>query len=224
MSNAGPLALIGGAEWQEGCDFDTRLLEASGGSQVLIVPTAAAYEQPLRAVDTARRWFEALGGNVTGLEVYVRREAEMPENAELVRNARFIYLSGGSPLHLQSVLKGSAVYAALVEAWESGAVVAGSSAGAMVLGDPMVDPRGGAFTLGLGMVPKLAVVPHWDRWTDDKARRLTQLAPVDVTLAEIEERTALIRWADGTWESAGVGSVTLSRAGEKVELSELSST
>ena len=58
--------------------------------------------------------------------------------------------AGGSPMHLRSVLKGSAVLAALREAWRGGAVVAGSSAGAMVLTDPMVDPRGGALTVGLG--------------------------------------------------------------------------
>jgi len=37
---------------------------------------------------------------------------------------------------------------ALLDTWRRGAVVAGSSAGAMVLTDPMVDPRGGALTVG----------------------------------------------------------------------------
>ena len=64
-------------------------------------------------------------------------------------------------MHLISVLKASAVWEALLEAWRGGCVVAGSSAGAMVLTDPMVDPRGGALTVGLGMVEQLAVIPHF---------------------------------------------------------------
>jgi cyanophycinase len=63
--------------------------------------------------------------------------------AAVVRAARFIYIAGGSPLHLKSVLKGSATFDALREAWSGGAVVAGSAAGAMVLTDPMVDPAAG---------------------------------------------------------------------------------
>ena len=62
-------------------------------------------------------------------------------------------------MHLRSVLKETPLWEAIVEAVGSGGVVAGSMAGAMVLTDPMVDPRGGAFTLGLGLVRGLAVIP-----------------------------------------------------------------
>ena len=37
----------------------------------------------------------------------------------------------------------------------------------MVLTDPMVDPRGGALTLGLGLVDNLTVVPHFGDEHDD---------------------------------------------------------
>ena len=43
---SGVLALVGGAEWREGCTFDAQLLEASGGRDVTVLPTAAAYEHP----------------------------------------------------------------------------------------------------------------------------------------------------------------------------------
>ena len=58
-----------------------------------------------------------------------------------------------------------------------GAVLAGTAAGAMVLCDPMVDPRGGAFTVGLDLIEQVAVVPHFDDWSDDKRRRTLQIAP-----------------------------------------------
>src|SRR5262249_12824510 len=131
----GPLALVGGAEWTEGCDFDAHLWEASGRAEVVVLPTAAAYEHPERAVDVANKWFADLGATVQGLMSLNRRDAEQVHFVRQVREAKFLYLSGGSPLHLRSVLKDSPVWGALLEAWHHGAVVAGSSAGAMVLGD-----------------------------------------------------------------------------------------
>ena len=53
---AGVLALVGGNEWQEKCTFDRDLLEASGGNEVVVLPTAAAYEHPERSVEHAQRW------------------------------------------------------------------------------------------------------------------------------------------------------------------------
>jgi cyanophycinase len=205
----GPLLLVGGAEWQEGCDFDAQAVEAAGRPEVLILPTAAAYEHPERAVETAAAWFRSLGASARGLEVLRRPDAEDLDKAAIVRQARFIYLGGGSPLHLRSVLKDSAVWNAIVEAWHDGATVAGSSAGAMVLTDPMVDPRGGAFTLGLGLCEQIAVVPHFDQWSHDKTRRTLALAPKGVPLVGIDERTAVIRDPSGTWTASGAGKVSV---------------
>jgi cyanophycinase len=207
MDKIGLLALVGGSEWTEGCTFDAGLLAASGGNEVLVLPTAAAYQHPERVVLEAAEWFEPLGGQVEGLMVLDRASANDPGMAAVVRSARFVYLAGGSPLHLKSVLKGSATFEALREAWSSGAVVAGSSAGAMVLTDPMVDPRGGALTVGLGLVDQLAVVPHFGDGTDDvhgqKLERTVALAPDGLPVVGLPERTALLRDSDGTWRHEG---------------------
>ena len=157
----GILALVGGGEWQEGCAFDEEFLAASGSDQVLVLPTAAAYEHPERAVVAAGEWFAPLGGRVEGLMVLSRADAEDDGAAAVMRNARFVYLVGGSPMHVRSVLKNSTVWNALVEAWQGGAVVVGSSGAAMALTDPMVDARGGGLTIGLGLVTGVAVVPHF---------------------------------------------------------------
>ena len=217
---SGPLLLVGGAEWREGCTFDAEALEAAGNPEVLILPTAAAYEHPQRAVEWAQRWFSSLGGRARGLEVLRRADAEREDLAAEVRAARFVYLGGGSPLHLRSVLKDSPVWEALVAAWGDGATVAGSSAGAMVLTDPMVDPRGGAFTLGLGLCSQLAVIPHFDAWSEDKARRTLELAPAGLPLVGIDERTALIKDARG-WRVSGAGRVQVYVDGGEADLTRL---
>jgi cyanophycinase len=201
--SGGVLALVGGAEWTDGCDFDEELLRLSGGSEVVVLPTAAAFENPDLAVEHASRWFARLGGNVTGLRVLQRRDALDPANADAVRAASFVYLSGGSPLHLRSVLKGTPLWDALVDTWGAGAVVAGSSAGAMVLCDPMVDPRGGAFTVGLGMITDLAVLPHAEPDVAAHHKRTFELADDGLVLAAIPERAALLRDRDGAWRAVG---------------------
>ncbi len=218
---AGLLALVGGGEWQAGTGYDAELLERSGADEVLVLPTAAAYEQPDRVVATAEKWFSSLGSRARGLMVLRHADANKEVNAAAVAQARFIYLSGGSPLHLLSVLKGSLVFEALANAWRHGAVVAGSSAGAMVLVDPMVDPRGGAFTVGLGLVEQLAVVPHHDSGASHHFWRTLELAPAGIPIAGIPEHTALIREPDGSWRSAGEGHVTVYLDGVQAGLEAL---
>ena len=59
--------------------------------EVLVLPTAAAYEHPGRAVETAEKWFSSLGGRARGLMVLRHAEANDEANAAVVRR---------SPLHL----------------------------------------------------------------------------------------------------------------------------
>lgn len=217
----GTLALVGGAEWRAGCDFDRELLETSGGREVLVLPTAAAYEHPDRVVEAAERWFDELGATVRALRVLTRPDAVDEANVPPIADATFIYLSGGSPMHLRSVLKDSPVWDALVAAWQRGAVLAGSGSGAMVLCDPMVDPRGGAITLGLGLIEQVAVIPHHDTWSEDKAKRTLRIAPKGLPIVGIDERTALVRDPDGGWRTAGAGRVAVYVDGHPAELSAL---
>lgn len=214
----GTLALVGGAEWRAGCEFDRDLLARSGADEVLVLPTGAAFEQPDRLLEVASRWFADLGASVRPHRVLTRADALDPANVEPIRAARFVYVAGSSPMHLRSVLKDSPVWDALVAAWQGGATLAGTSAGAMVLCDPMVDPRGGALTLGLGLLPQLAVIPHFDTWSEDKAKRTVKIAPAGMPLVGVDERSALLRAPDGTWSAAGAGSVTVHLDGEVADL------
>ena len=217
----GTLALVGGGEFTDGCSFDAALLEASGATEVLVLPTGAAYEHPERLVEQAVSWFDRLGVTARGLAVLGRPDALDAANVDAVAASRFTYLVGGSPMHLRSVLKDSPVWEALAAAWRDGGVLAGSSAGAMVLCDPMVDPRGGAFTLGLGLLSGLAVIPAHDHWSEDAAHRTRRMSPADLVLAGVDERTALIRSADGTWRVEGAGQVAVFVGGKPADLSAL---
>lgn len=205
----GSLVLIGGGEWQPGTEgFDRELLERSGAKEVVVLPTAAAFEHPDRVAVRAAAWFEGLGVAARTLPVLHRPEAEDRHIAETVRSARFLYVVDGSPLHLRSVLKDSVLFDAMVAAYEAGGVLAASGAGATLLCDPMVDPRGGAYTVGLGVVKNLAVFPYHGTAADHLRARSIDLLPPTAVLAGVDEQTALVRAADG-WSVAGAGTVTL---------------
>lgn len=216
---SGTLALVGGGEWRDGTrDLDVRLLEASGAKEVLVLPTAAAYEHPERVGERASAHFVPLGAKVRALSVLHREDAEKDDIAETVRDARFVYFADGSPLHLRSVLKGSALFAALLAAYRSGAVLAASGAGATVLCDPMVDPRGGAYTVGLGVVEGLAVFPYHGTAADHLRERSLDLLPPSAVLVGIDEETALLRVPGPQWSVAGAGTVTVYSDGHSTQL------
>lgn len=206
----GTLALLGGGEWQDGCrPIDEYLLEVSGASEVVVLPTAAAFERSDLVVERAVAWFEGLGVTVRPVMVLNRRDAQNDVNVKAIKSAAFVYLSDGSPLHLRSVLKESSLLSVLVAGYRNGGVLAASGAGATVLGDPMVDPRGGAYTVGLGVVSNLAIFPYHGSAADHLRQRSIELLADDAILAGVDEHTALLRPPEDHWRAIGAGAVTL---------------
>jgi cyanophycinase len=218
---SGHLALVGGSEWNDGCDFDAVLLDVSGAREVVVLPTAAAYENPTRHLERATAWFAKLGASVTAVTAYDRAGARDPDNVRAVREARFVYLCDGSSQHLRSVLKDTPLWSAIVEAWQTGSVLAASAQAATALCDHMVDARGGAFTVGLGLVSGVTVIPHYDQWSPDKSHRTVKLARPDLVVAGIDERTALVRDPQGGWSVLGAGDASLFEGGKQVGLDAL---
>lgn len=212
---------MGGDAWSERCTFEADLLSVTGGTEVVVLPTAAAFEAPAKAVARLRDRFGALGASVVDLPVLGRSDAEEPAHAEVVRAARFVCLPGGSPLHLRSVLKGSAVWEALVAAWDAGAVIAGDGTAASALCDPMLDPRGGAFTVGLGLVTGVAVLPHAEADVAEHHKRTIELAGDATALVTVPDCTALVRGPDGRWRVLGDGAVRVFVGGAEVTLDAL---
>jgi cyanophycinase len=207
----GTLALVGGGEFDDAClPLHRQLLtNLSPGAPVVVVPTAAAFEHPDRVVAAATAHFAALDATVVPLMALSRRDAEDDSLVKLAKSAQFIYIADGSPLHLRSVLKDSSLFAVIAAAYRNGAVLAASGAGATLVGDPMVDPRGGAYTVGLGLAPDLAVFPYHGTAADHMRDRSIDLLPDTAVLAGLDEHTALVRDPEGVWRVVGPGAVTV---------------
>ena len=143
----------------------------------------------------AAEWFGPLGGQVEGLMVVDRASAEDPGMAAVVAGARFIYLSGGSPLHARAVLKKSAVFEALRAGPRRRGGRRRCRGGGHGAHRPDGRPRGGALTLGLGLVDNLTVVPHFGDEHDDahgqKLERTVAMAPAALPVVALPVRTAL---------------------------------
>ena len=204
-STLGWLALHGGAGWL--ADTDTAKLVLADARSLVVVPTAAAFEQPDEAVAAATKWFEPLGFAVRSCRVLTRHDANNPARATEIRAADALLFTGGQPLHLRAVMSESLVWAAIVAAFERGVPIIAEGAAASAFGDPMLDPRGGAFTIGLGLVSGVAVLPGTDNWSPDRKTRTLRLAG-KTPLAMVPSATTLLRHPDGQWLSAGPLEVT----------------
>lgn len=217
----GTLALLGGAEWTDGVTLDAALAAESSATEVTILPTATAYENPGARVERAREAFAALGLSVKVLPVYQRAQAMEPEWATEAAASKWLYLTGGSPMHLRSVLFDTPLWDAVTDAFEAGAILAGAGEAASVFCDALPDPRGGAFTVGLGLINTLTVLPRYERWTDETLHRTVSLAPRALPVVGLDARTALVRSGDGTWRTEGPGRVIVYVDGRQGDLADL---
>jgi cyanophycinase len=211
---AGLLALVGGDEFNPGNEEQDRLLaEAAGPGPAFVVPTAAARQDPAASVAHATRWFQQFGLKVQELSILKRADASSAELARQARRGGFFYLVGGDPGLVATVLRGSAVWGAIFEAWRDGAALAGSSAGAMVLGShTLIRARWPNHVNrrpvdALGLIPDTAVLPHYETFGHKWVESAHAAAP-ELTLLGVHERSAAL-WTKGGWRAAGPGAVTV---------------
>ena len=221
------MALVGAGEFLAPmAEFDRSLLEATGRSRprVAILPTASAPdgEATFRAwAEMGVQHFSCLGAEVE--PVLVRNAAEGRDRAALqaIGEADLVYLSGGNPRHLLTVLRESPLGAALRAASARGATVAGCSAGAMAIVGHSIDfrrlprtrfplPFPLRWPAGLALVDGVAVLPHYDAWPEVLSAFVALQAPRGGIVLGIDEHTAVVG-RNGAWQVHGQGRVTVWR-------------
>lgn len=194
---SGVLVLQGGGPFVANDELDRRVL--AGIDRVVMLPTADAYEQPQAMVDQASVWAERLGITVEPLMVLTRADADQGA-ASIVSSATAVFLAGDSSIHLRSVLKDTPLYDAIKGVLDRGGVLIAAGPSAAALCDPMTDQRGGAFAIGLGLVPGLAVITGSESWPHEQLERAHSLA--DTPVVDLPTGSALVR-SDGEWEVVG---------------------
>jgi cyanophycinase len=223
---SGIVALVGSGEFTSAMDgVDRLLLEATGRDRprVAIVPTASWPDGEavfMRWAERGIAHFEALGAEAAAVLVHDRESADDPAHAAEIAAADLVYFSGGKPGHLLDALLGTALGAALLDAHARGAVVAGCSAGAMVLGSHQlrVGGRGLQLPVGwqesLGIAPRLVIVPHYDAFPETIVAAAALSLPQGDVLVGVDEETALLG-GDREWRVHGRGRVTVWRGSRR---------
>jgi cyanophycinase len=223
------LLLEGGNEFRGAMEeADRAALKCAGSGRVVIVPAAAVPEGgQLKSGADGVRWFKALGAADVWSTGWIDGNSQADAAiADAVAASRLIFLAGGSPRYLAEALQGSRVWSAMRGAHTAGAVLGGSSAGAMVLCEAYYDPSAGRVMPGLCLLPKICILPHHDTfgrgWAPHIERQAEGVFPVG-----IDEETGMLNdGPDGLWTVYGKGAVTLHgpggeavyRSGERFEL------
>ncbi len=216
VPGSGPLALVGSGEYLPAMAELEGGLIAGRPPRYVQLATAAVPDGPA----VVEKWHrlgqqqaERLGVEAVVVPVATRGDADDPELARMVQGAGLIYLSGGNPAYLAETLRGSTVWQAIVAAWEEGAALAGCSAGAMAMAARVPSwrhPVRGA-TDGLGLLPHIRVIPHFDVMVGRFPERVTSwLVPDDpaLTVIGVDEMTAVVG-GPGAWTVSGTGSAWL---------------
>jgi cyanophycinase len=216
----GAIALVGSGEYlPQMLELESALLQraiASGKDNSYVqIPTGAGKE----GADRLEYWKERgqdqavrIGTECIYLPIHNREDAFNSDYIERIKNAGLIYFSGGDPSHIAEVFKSSPLWGAIVAQWESGTSLAGCSAGAMAFGGKIIGIRRSHVTEGLGLLPEIEVIPHYDKflgWLPDRITAAIIREDADTTLLGIDEDTAL--YYTDAWRKFGRGKVHVLR-------------
>ena len=218
--NAGALALVGSGEYSPQMqEFEGELLHLAisrGKKNSFVqIPTASSHEGSAsrdKWQRLGREQAERIGSEWVYLPIHEREDAFNQEFVDAIAGTGLIYFSGGDPHRIADVFKGSPAWEAIVTAWESGSSLAGCSAGAMAFGGTIMGIRRSHHSAGLGIVPGIEVIPHYDKmlgWLPERVTAFVLRPDATTALIGIDENTALV-YTD-KWQSYGRGKIHILR-------------
>lgn len=220
VMNLGNLIIIGGAEDKAGeCLVLKSFVNLSGASKARITIITTATEKPVEAGNQYKSLFAGMGAQeATFLDINSRDDADQEINEKLISDSTGIFFTGGDQLRITSILGGTRVYEALHDAYKSGAVIAGTSAGASAMSRTMIvdgnnNDAARKCTLkmapGLGLLERALVDQHFHQ-RGRIGRLLCGVAENPSILGiGIDEDTAIRVFPDDHFEVIGSNSVTV---------------
>ncbi len=222
-----PLVLIGGGP--PGSAIVAQALSLAGGSGARVAVLPLASDDPEQAASAYRKYLDAFGVQSFGLLSPTHASAASPEVLRQEASADLLFFPGGDQRRLVSALDGTPLLGAILDAWMRGAVIAGTSAGAMPWGSTYIangtsrgaladafdrDAQGRPgleLERGLRLVDDLLVDTHFDE--DQRLGRLllAEAATPSATAIGVDEGTAAILTGQ-TVHVIGAGAVTVLEA------------
>ncbi|MGV6829186.1 MAG: cyanophycinase [Flavobacteriales bacterium] len=151
----------------------SRVVKESGGKDAVIVVIPTASSIPVEVGENYLEAFLKLGcKNVHVLDIRSIEDSEKPTSIALIKKANCIMFSGGNQSKITDIIGGTTIHKILLDRYfnEKDFVIAGTSAGAMVMADEMI--AGGSSTeafvkgavlmyKGLALIPELVIDTHF---------------------------------------------------------------
>lgn len=218
-ASQGTLALVGAGEFLPSMQtVDRELLLRSGGDRVVILPTASAPDGSVvfeRWASMGVKHFKDLGARAVAVRAMSREDCLLSEIAAQIEAADLIYFSGGKPDYLYRALEGTLAWHAALRVLERGGIVAGCSAGAMILGAfiptfrlRQLPGRTALWGAAFGLVPDSVIIPHFNEMPRAMLRAWIAVRPSGTRALGIDSGTALVG-RPGDWRILGTGGVTV---------------
>jgi cyanophycinase len=216
-----PVMAIGGAEDKvNGCGILTAFFQSAGGKTATIGIIPCASQEPSIVGDRYYQIFKGMGAKqVQILDIRQPKECDEARWLHILSNCTGIFFTGGDQLRLCDLIGGSKFILSIKERIQlQTLVMAGTSAGAAIVGDRMIS--GGIsgespnrslvdLTDGLGIFPELVVDQHFHN-RNRMARLMSAIAANPDKLGiGIDEDTCAAFHDDGTFEVIGKGTITI---------------
>lgn len=222
----GHLFIVGGGDWPDG--MMGRFVDLAGRfgtGRIVILPMASSVPEESAAEETDE--FKKLGAKDVVTVMLTREQALEAGSAALLDGAGGVFFSGGDQSRLTAVLLDTPVHKKLLDLYERGAVIGGTSAGAavmsevMITGDEVRKPEAGhefetlqaanvVTARGFGFVaPRVVIDQHFV--TRKRHNRLISLLAEhpDLLGVAIDESTAVLVRPDETFEVVGAKQVVV---------------
>ena len=151
------------------------VVKEAGGidANIVVIPTASSI--PVEVGENYLTAFSTLGcKNVKVLDIRSKEDSETEHAIDLIKNANCVMFSGGDQSKITDRIGNTTIHNILAERYkiEEGFVIAGTSAGAMVMTNEMIAGGSateafikGAVTMynGLALIPELIIDTHFIR-------------------------------------------------------------
>jgi cyanophycinase len=208
----GKLFIIGGGHVN--ASMRDQMIKVSGldkGGYMVILPMSSSEEPEENITETREIFNDTPGLNIYAFNIH-KGDVITPSRLDSIRNACLVFISGGDQLHFLDVISGTGIFEAIHTAYDKGALIAGTSAGAslmskvMVTGNELKHPKDGNFTTietenvetkeGLGFLKDVTIDQHFVvRKRMNRMMAYTSENPNHISVG-IDEATAI--YVDGT--------------------------
>lgn len=213
--SSGTLIIIGGHEEQEGERIVLKEVASRVPDGKLVLVTVASSE-PEAQLSKYKKSFGELGvGEVIGLHLDSRKDAFSENNLRVLDGVKSIFFTGGDQLRITSLFGGTPLSEYIYRTYEAGGLIAGTSAGASMMGEIMLisGPGEESFHLddvmlapGLSLLPGVTIDQHFaERGRIGRLIGAVSMNPRILGLG-IDEDTAIVVQG-GAFETSGSGAV-----------------